>query len=293
MKIFVVLMLIGMLPCIIQAADQRQDQDQKQVKIKKQVNRECVFRIPVFTQQTLHKYCRDLLWDSLNIWKNVFTLSSMKVMTATIPLFLASKPADHIVHRQFYDPVTHKNINQPSTFLQFFTTSEDAVAIPFLAFGSFGIFGRDEKLRRQSQVFITGLLWTFVAKITLKEIVKHDVACRPGNGNFPKREKWDPLYGAIPSGHSSLFAYMGTYWGMQLGPRWAVPLGAYTLTVMALTVATNRHYLSQVFVGAGLGVLFGVAASKTFDGLSKFEHFSVALDTDYRGNPAFTLAYDF
>ncbi len=287
-----VVLLIAVASSTMHTQSQQPDQQQKKIKIKKP-SRECVFQVPVITQKTMHKYSRDVLWDSLNIWKNIFTASSMKVLTATIPLFLTVKPADHIVHRQFYDPVTHKNKHQPSQFIQAFTTSEDSVAIPFLAFGSFGIFGRDEKLRRQSQVFITGLLWTYVSKLALKELVQHDVARRPGNARFPRQEEDNPLYGGMPSGHSSLFAYMATYWGMQLGVKCAVPLGAYAVSVMALTVATNRHYLSQVFVGAGLGVLFGVAASHTFDGLKKYEHFSVAVDTNYRGKPAICLAYDF
>lgn len=253
--------------------------------------RESIFINPVslITAESTNIFFKHVFWDSGQIWKHVFELSSMKVMTATMAFYLAVKPADHIVHRQFYVPVLHKNKNTPGEFLQAFTTSDDAVMIPFLLFGAWSWIARDEMLRRKSQVFVTGLLWVYVSKIILKELVKHEVSQRPYKEEYCKQR----LYGAIPSGHSAMFAYLAAYWGLQNGPWWGVPLTCFTLGVMALNVATNRHYISQVFVGAGLGVMFGVAASKTFTDIKKHERFALSFDTDSRGKPALTIAFDF
>lgn len=253
--------------------------------------RESIFINPIelITPESTNIYFKHIFWDSGQILKHIFELSSMKVMTATVAFFLATKPADHIVHRQFYVDPLHKNKNTPSNFLQAFTTSDDAIIIPFLFFGSWGWFARDELLRRKSQVFVTGLIWVYFSKLILKEIVKHEVSERPYREEFCKQR----LYGAIPSGHSAMFAYLAAYWGLQNGPTWGVPLTLFTLGVMAMNVATNRHYLSQVFVGAGLGVMFGVASSKTFDGIKKHEQFKLSLDTNFQGYPALTVAYDF
>lgn len=237
-----------------------------------------------------HEYMRCFIVDTVDIWKNLFSQSSMHVMSALIPLYLSTRQANHIIHRQFYDPVTHQNIKQPPKFLSEIAIADGIVAIPFIAFNMYGWwFSKDPNEFRRVQVFNAGLISTLATKYTLKGL-KHKDCYRPWHQDFSCEQQADNGW---PSGHAAMIAYLATFWGLEKGYSWGVPLGLFTVYAMAINVVTNHHYISQVFVGAGLGVLFGVSAHKTFQQLADNENLFVGLGTDFYGNPALRIAYDF
>ncbi len=237
-----------------------------------------------------HDYLRCFVVDTVDIWKNLFTQSSMHVMSAFIPLYLSNRQANNIIHKQFYNPLDHENVKQPPKFLSEIAIADGIVAVPFLALNAYGWwFSKDPLEFRRVQVFNAGLLSTLAAKLVLKEL-KHNDSYRPWNQEFSSEEQANNGW---PSGHSAMIAYLATYWGLEKGYRWGVPLGIFTVYAMAINVVTNHHYISQVFVGAGLGVLFGVSAHKTFQYIADNENFFVGLGADVHGNPALRLAYDF
>lgn len=237
-----------------------------------------------------HDYLRCFVVDTVDVWKNLFSPSSMHVMSALVPLYLSTRQANHVIHRQFYDPITHENIKQPPKFLRDIAVADALVAIPFVAFNAYGWwFSKDPNEFRRVQVFNAGLISTLITKYSLKGF-KHKDAYRPWNEEFPCDTQADNGW---PSGHAAMIAYLATYWGLEKGYRWGVPLGIFTVYAMAINVVTNHHYISQVFVGAGLGVLFGVSAHKTFQQLADNEDLFVGLGADVHGNPALRIAYDF
>jgi hypothetical protein len=237
-----------------------------------------------------HDYLRCFIVDTVDVWKNLFSSSSMHVMSALIPLYLSTRQANHAIHNKFYNPINHENIKQPPKFLAEIAIADAIVAIPFLAFNAYGWwFSKDSNEFRRVQVFNAGLISTLLTKYTLKGF-KHGDSYRPWHQDFSCEQQADNGW---PSGHAAMIAYLATYWGLEKGYRWGVPLGIFTVYAMAINVVTNHHYISQVFVGAGLGVLFGVSAHKTFQKLADNEDLFVGLGTDVHGNPALRIAYDF
>jgi len=235
-------------------------------------------------------YLRCFIVDTVDVWKSLFTKSSMHVLSAIIPTYLATRQANYVIHKHFYRPVTHENVKQPPKFLSEIAIADAIVAIPFLALNMYGWwFGRDPLEFRRVQVFNAGLISTWVAKLILKELKHHD-AYRPWSGEFSSDEQ---ACNGWPSGHSAMIAYLATFWGLEKGYKWGVPFGIFTLYAMAINVVTNHHYLSQTFVGAGLGLLFGVSAHKVMGHIVKDENFSVGMGTSHYGKPALRLAYDF
>jgi membrane-associated phospholipid phosphatase len=237
-----------------------------------------------------HDYLRCFIVDTVDVWKNLFSQSSMHVMSALIPLYLSTRQANQAIHNKFYDPLTHENVKQPSKFLREIAVADALVAIPFVAFNAYGWwFSKDPNEFRRVQVFNAGLISTLLTKYALKGF-KHGDSYRPWNEEFPCDTQADNGW---PSGHAAMIAYLATYWGLEKGYRWGVPLGIFTVYAMAINVVTNHHYISQVFVGAGLGVVFGVSAHKTFQHLADNEDLFVGLGADVHGNPALRIAYDF
>ena len=86
--------------------------------------------------------------------------------------------------------------------------------------------------------------------------------------------------------------YMATLFGMRHGPAWGIPLGLFASFVFADFLNCNRHYLSQLVAGAGLGVIFAVAASKVVD-KKLAERYSFSCGVDSQGAPCAQFCYRF
>ena len=243
----------------------------------------------VLNRAKVNEFTRHLVVDTVNVWSFVFSLDTMRLLLPIVPIYLVARHEDERVHQQFYRCATHTNKNQPKGFLRAVAVDDGVVAIPFIVLSSLGWFSTDPYTRRQAQTFTTGLIWAWVTKIVLKELVKVDACLRPWNEHHSAYER---SYGGNPSGHLTTLTFLTTYWAFQWGLPWAVPMGAYTLYAMAVNVAVNHHYLSQVVAGASLGLIFGVAAHTAFDFTKKHDNIVVGFDVT-QGKPGIKLTYSF
>ncbi len=244
---------------------------------------------PLRPSEWLRGYLRCLFVDTGHIWKNLFTISSLKVATAALPLYIAVRPANKIIHSKFYNPETHTNIKQPCKFLTEIAVADAVVAIPFVAFNLYGFLSKGPLEFRRVQVFNAGLLSTWATKMLIKEL-RHEDCYRPWHQDFSCTEK-SP--NGFPSGHAAMIAYLAAFWALEKGYKWGLPLGTYALYAMAINVVANNHYISQVFAGAALGVFFAVAAHNTFQQTIIKENLTIGFGTDSKHKPAFSLAYEF
>lgn len=129
----------------------------------------------------------------------------------------------------------------------FYTKTDDflqfAPHVSVYAFEWAGMKPRTD-IRNRTAIFIKGELLTLGLTYILKNSLK---AVRPDGTSL-----------SFPSGHTA-FAFSGaTMLSMEYGENYKwVPYVAYgtAATVGAMRIANNRHYISDVLFGAGLGIL--------------------------------------
>lgn len=240
------------------------------------------------TPEKTNYFFKKFFIDSYHIGEKIFTLDTMKILSAVVPFYLIGRKADPVIHRQLYDAENHRNKNQPPRWLKNLLADE-AMAIPFGFYGLQGWFHTDPRKRRAYQLFTTGLLLTWSTKVLVKQI-KTESGLRPWHEEYSRHKR---VHGGNPSGHTSMAMYMATYLGLLYGPKYAVPLGIYAGAVAGISVAVNHHYLSQVIAGAGLGAILGVATYSVFEDLKLPENVEIGLATDSRGNLGMQIAYNF
>lgn len=225
--------------------------------------------------------------DIIDFHKNIFSITSLKVIVGTAPFYMGVRPMDHEVHGIFYCKRKHKNLHQPPrtlTHILNYGVPVGMIGIPLLV----SLLSRNKSLNTVGRVFAITLPFVWVEKNILKKIFKVDANCRPYNANFPRKK----VYGGCPSGHMVFACYATTLFGLQQGPAWGVPMAIFTAAVFADFVAVNRHFASQMILGAGLGILYGFAASKTVDAIKKLP-ITCSIGSTEKGNPAleFSLRY--
>jgi membrane-associated phospholipid phosphatase len=116
---------------------------------------------------------------------------------------------------------------------------------------------------------------------------------RPWNEHFSSVQR---ARGGFPSGHLATVSYAATLYGVRFGPKWGVPLGLLTAAVGVSFLNCNRHYISQILAGVGLGAIYGVAASKQVDfrlARNYEARLQTKLDVDQRGCPAMKIGVNF
>jgi membrane-associated phospholipid phosphatase len=150
------------------------------------------------------------------------------------------------------------------------------------------VLSSDERTKTTGMVYMIGLpiVWAFK---NIGKRIEHCGCIRPKNQNFCKDTVY---YGGCPSGHATYALYTTTLFWKQLGWKWGLPLAAFSAFVTADSVNCNRHYLSQMVAGAGLGVALGLAASRVVDRLMGTDACcSVCIQPD--GGCNVTLSYEF
>lgn len=242
-------------------------------------------------KQEVHKMVRDCVGRVMsNIGANFYNLLSwdtFKTGCVTLPFYVGARPVDHKIHEHFYNSETHKNLHQPpAAFAKFaVNTSNIVILIVFLR----DFFSSDLYHRRRGEIFMTGLGITWITKNILK-CAHIEGNKRPWNEHFSKHHC---TYGGSPSGHSALFGYVTSFWFVEKGPLVGVPLVIASALGMAVQVISNRHYLSQVILGAGYGVMLGLAAHKTLEKSIFNENTKVGLVADPATGVGFKLSYNF
>lgn len=191
--------------------------------------------------------------------KNLFSWDTLKVAFAFTPFYVGTRYIDNELHSCFYCSRHHKNVRQlPRCCYHIANNGITAVSV---ALAGLSILPIRRDIKDTAIVFGLTLPFVWVWKKLLKEI-KTDAHVRPKNQHF---SQYKCYYGGCPSGHMLTATYTAAYWGMQLGPWWGVPLGAFAVGIFADLLNSNRHYASQMVAGAGLGFIGAVAASKAAD----------------------------
>ncbi len=228
----------------------------------------------------------EIFCDAGSLLKNLFSVSSAKVITSFIPLYVLSRVHDEKIQANFYDPSNHKNINQFPKHCH--SIAHYGIGFPIVALSSLAFFANDEDLRLTGRMFAIGLPFVHSGKDIIKKL-RFKSCLRPWHENFDRHHRSS---GGFPSGHMANVMFMASLFGMRHGPAWGVSLGLFAGFVFVDFVNCNRHYFSQLVAGAGLGLIFALAASKVVD-KKLSERCSFSCNVDAQGNSCAQLCYRF
>ena len=229
---------------------------------------------------------RDFFVDILKINKNLFSKRAALAFAGFMPAYIGARHAEKCLHGKFYDDEHHTDIHQlPRKLCKVF--GDKGIAVPIVLFSSLAIFSRDERLRRTSEMFAKGVVAIQITKKIIKEATKHECNLRPYCGRFEKVK----TYGGFPSGHMAVSTFMAFLYGIRHGRRWGIPLGAYAIANFGVGLNCNRHFASQLVIGAALGTAYAFATLKTIN--EKYGNFDCELTTNNHGKPAVQMSYSY
>lgn len=219
--------------------------------------RSCTTRLPLKEIPCrLAQSAVNIVKEAIQLNLNLISLDTVKVFTAIIPFYLATRMTDESVHRHFYDSSCHRNINQmPHSIINTVNKCCDAGIVTL---SSLALLAWDKQLRLNARIFAIGALSALYAKDFVKKI-RVKGCLRPWNEHFSSEKR---AYGGFPSGHMIETTYMLTFWGLEYGLKAAIPLGLFSAVSFGVLVGSNRHYVSQAVAGIGFGVAFGFAAHR-------------------------------
>lgn len=248
-------------------------------------HQECTIKLKEIPYRFI-TYAATIAEEAIRLNLNLLSLDTVKVITAFIPFYLATRMADTTIHNNFYDAACHKNINQMhSGFIQAINKGCD---IGIVSLSSLALLAWDDRLRTTARIFGIGALSALYAKDFVKKI-RVKPCLRPWNEHFSAQKQ---SYGGFPSGHMIESTYMLTVWGLQYGLKAAIPLGIFTGLSFGVLVGSNRHYASQAVAGAGFGVAFGLAANHLIN--SKLgERLQCQLNMSHSNKTMFGIGYTF
>ena len=228
------------------------------------------------------------LRDIVDLHKNLFTWDTYTIIAGFFPLVLATRRVDKDLHRCFYDADHHKNISQVPNWCP--EAMKISIAAPVVFLGLRGLFGQHEtdEFRHTTRMLLLGFPFVIWAKELIKK-AESDICYRPWNENFSCDK---PTLGGFPSGHLAEATYIAALYGMRFGPAYAVPLGAMAWSIGVAFMVCNRHYLSQIVAGAGLGLLYAVSAQKVIDS-RMLDCVDVGIGMQGPGRPTVSLTYRF
>ncbi len=238
-------------------------------------------------KQKCNTFFKNTFDDFFNTGRYIFKTDTLKVLSWTMPFYMATRHFDENVHQVFYDSVTHTNHNQIPGPLHNIIL-KDFYPIPYVVCGMLGFMRSNDEKRRESQIFMAGLAWVFGIKYVIKELLYVDANLRPRNEHFPNK----PTLGGSPSGHTAMAVYTTTYLAYTAGIKGALPMGIFSALVGCLSVTTNTHFVSQVVAGAGVGVMVALSSVKV---LEKWKDSQLELNvvSSKNGRIGLSCAYNF
>ena len=228
----------------------------------------------------------DLLKDVLCLHRNLFDWDSFKVLAGVFPFFIFSRMVDERLQSIFHEYSLHKNSNQFPSWCHDAGKYGLGVEITLLGLNAF--VSRNEDLRQTSRVFLLGMPFLIFAKDLIKEF-EWSFSKRPWNDRFNCEKR---AHGGFPSGHIAEATYTAVLYGMRYGLIAGVPLGLVAGGIGITFLNCNRHYLSQLVAGAGLGTMYAIAANKLID-TRLSENLELAFSVNASGGAALGLAYHF
>ncbi|MCX5921780.1 MAG: phosphatase PAP2 family protein [Candidatus Dependentiae bacterium] len=235
------------------------------------------------------RWITNLASDTANLFINFVDLDTVKTFIFTFPLYAAGQAFDERLHHCFYDMHHHKNINKcPSIARKWADTW--AIRTVAAVNAGFLFLSKNERLRQTSKMFLIGLPFLVLTTHAFKHVCYGEFCLRPLHDKFcPDHIR---KRGGFPSTHAGDFAFATTLFALQFGPRAAVPLGLVGGAVLCSFVNDNRHYLSQIIAGAGLGVVFAFAADKVVN-KNLARDLNMHIDVTPQGSPALALSWKF
>jgi membrane-associated phospholipid phosphatase len=224
----------------------------------------------------LATFIGEIASDVVGLNVGLFSWDTFKIITTFFPLFVGARMFDERVQSCLYDRPSHKNLNQPPAWVH------------DVLLGSYALFEHDLEKQQAGRLLLLGLPFVIWGKTLLKKINMR--ACyRPWNEQFSRKRQ---SLGGLPSGHMSEAMYTAVLFGARFGPKYAVPLGFLAAFLGVAFVACNRHYVSQIVAGAGLGTIYAVAANKVID-RNLCDRWSAGMECDANGTPLFSLGCRF
>lgn len=225
---------------------------------------------------------KDAFWLNANL----ISADSFIVIAATLPVYLFTRVIDDHVQCHFFSHYNHKNINQFPCWCH--ELARFSVGVPIAILGSLAFLSDNAEWAEAGWMLLVGLPFLVFGKDIIKKF-DADFCLRPWHQDFLKDHKRS--LGGFPSGHMAEAVFIATLYGLRFGPQLGVPLSFFAAALGIIFLNCNRHYASQIVAGAGLGVLYGVAANKVID--SKLgEEVSLNFCFD-RGGPALKACYRF
>lgn len=247
----------------------------------------CFPRKPTPKENLLGGLWRDIV--DLNKYA-LFSADTFKVIATTFPLYVSTRMFDEDLQKAFHRTCCHKDINQAPHWC--YVLSKYGLGIPMATLGLMAFVSKSAEFRITGRIFLIGMPFVLSGKDIIKKI-PFEANKRPWCDKFPCSDR---AYGGFPSGHMAEISYMTVLYGLRYGLKAAAPIGIFGTFLGVTFLNCNRHYLSQLIAGVGLGTLFALAADKVIDkrlAQTYNEHFTCGYDTDGRGQPAFKVAYMF
>lgn len=234
----------------------------------------------------LASFMGEIASDVVRLNVGLFTWDTFKIITTFFPFFVGARMIDERLQNCFYDRAHHKNINQLPAWVH--DAAQYSIGIPIVLLGSYAFFEHDLEKQQAGRLLLIGLPFVIWGKTLLKKINMR--ACyRPWNEMFSRKKQ---SLGGLPSGHMSEAMYTAVLFGARFGPKYAVPLGLLAAFLGVAFVACNRHYLSQIVAGAGLGTIYAVAANRVID-INLCDRWCAGMECDSNGTPLFSLGCRF
>lgn len=235
-----------------------------------------------------HHFFSGLVADVIQLNLNLFSLQSLEVVAGIFPAYVGARMVDEKLQSYFFSHKTHKNINGFPHWCK--DAARLGISVPIVLFGLEAFLSPDVERRTTGWVFLLGMPFVIFGKDLIKR-AEFDCCLRPWH------EKWcahnhKRCYGGFPSGHMAEISYITILYGMRYGPRYAIPLGLYAGALGVIFINCNRHYLSQLVGGIGLGAVYALAANRLIE--SKLnDSVNAGLRCDSKGNPALELSCRF
>lgn len=202
----------------------------------------------------------NFLYDTVALQYEFFSLETFKLLLIFGSLYGVSRLIDSRVHDCFYCAETHKNTGYMSHALN---RAMKGVPIAVALGYSACMFNPwSEHLSTSARVFASGLVPLELIKKLFKEVLEYDYCLRPSCEFFDHKKRY---YGGFPSGHMAFMAYEATYLTLEYGWKVGVPIGILAAGVFAGSLDGNRHFLSQLVAGTGLGIAYGIAAYRVMN----------------------------
>jgi membrane-associated phospholipid phosphatase len=238
-----------------------------------------------------HSYITDffggIIEDIVDMHCNLVSGDSFSIIAGTMPFFIAARMIDEPLQSYFHHRFWHKNVHQLPGWCH--DAARYVIGVPAVFFGLQGLFSHDYEKRVAGQLLAVGLPFVVFGKDILKNL-RFRCGLRPWHENFSPKKRSG---GGFPSGHVAEATFVAVLYGLRFGGAYAIPLTMGAAFVAGTFLNCNRHYLSQIVAGAGLGILYGVAASKVVDMRLDERSFVCGVTCDSCGRPQVRVSYKF